>query len=72
MTNLILAVLVGHVAGTHTATWGMYKDAPHEGFTVPNNMRSILLAGGIGPAVYLVTGLDLRQPGQLAVLFGLI
>jgi hypothetical protein len=69
--NLILAVLVGHVAGTHTATWGMYKDAPHEGFTVPKYVRSIVLAGAIGVVVYLVTGLELRDPGQLAVFFGL-
>ena len=29
---LVVATIVGILAGTHTATWGMYKDAPHEGF----------------------------------------
>ena len=28
----LIALVVGILAGTHTATWGMYKDAPHEGF----------------------------------------
>ena len=29
----LLAAAVGLIAGIHTATWGMYKDAPHEGFS---------------------------------------
>ena len=31
--RLLLAAAVGVMAGVHTATWGMYKDAPHEGFS---------------------------------------
>ena len=42
--DLAVALLVGLLAGTHTATWGMYKDAPHEGFTVGTYSRSIIVA----------------------------
>ena len=28
------------LAGLHTATWGMYKDAIHEGFFWPRYFRS--------------------------------
>ena len=31
------------LAGLHTSTWGMYKDAPHEGFTWPKYFRSTLV-----------------------------
>jgi len=43
MTQL-LAAAVGVLAGLHTATWGMYKDAPHEGFTIPKYLRSPVVA----------------------------
>ncbi len=69
--QLLLALVVGHVAGTHTATWGMYKDSPHEGFTYRKYFRSILLAGVIGLLLYIVTGLELTRPGGLLLLFGM-
>ncbi len=31
--NTFAAVLVGLAVGGHIATWGMYKDSIHEGFT---------------------------------------
>ena len=46
MTQL-LAAAVGIMAGVHTATWGMYKDAPHEGFSTWKYARSIVLATAI-------------------------
>ena len=40
MTHLAIALAIGILAGLHTATWGMYKDAPHEGFTWFRYFRS--------------------------------
>jgi hypothetical protein len=68
MMSLILAALIGLLAGTHTATWGMYKDAPHEGFEARKYLRSILLSGMIAPAVVL--GYPLHGSGGMIVLFG--
>jgi hypothetical protein len=67
----IIAIAVGLAAGLHTSTWGMYKDAPHEGFTWRRYFRSTALAGFIAPAAVLVTGMTLTAPGSLVVLFGL-
>lgn len=66
----LLAAGVGLMAGAHTATWGMYKDAPHEGFSLWKYFRSILLATGIAVIVSLLTGLDPRRAADLVVLFG--
>ena len=41
--SLLLEVLVGLAVGCHIATWGMYKDAIHEGFTLGKYTRSILV-----------------------------
>ena len=64
------AVITGLLAGAHTATWGMYKDSPHEGFTHKRYWRSIVISGIIAPVVWLITSLDLTQAGNLVVLFG--
>ena len=48
MTQFAAAV-VGMVAGVHIATWGMYKDAPHEGFR--HYSRSIVTGAVIGPLI---------------------
>ena len=69
MTQL-LAAAVGLMAGVHTATWGMYKDAPHEGFSRWKYARSIVLATVIGVVVSAVWGLDPRRAADLVVLFG--
>jgi hypothetical protein len=68
--TLLLAAAVGLMAGVHTATWGMYKDAPHEGFSRWKYARSILLATVIGVVVSAVWGLDPRRAADLVVLFG--
>ncbi len=36
----LAALVVGLLAGTHIATWGMYKDAPHEGFRATSEASS--------------------------------
>ena len=68
--NLLVAFVVGILAGLHTATWGMYKDAIHEGFTVMRYLRSVFVSALAAPVIVLVTHLDpLTAPG-LVVLFG--
>jgi hypothetical protein len=69
MTQLLAAV-VGMMAGIHTATWGMYKDAPHEGFSSWKYARSIVLATVIAVILSAGWGLDPRRAADLVVLFG--
>ncbi len=63
---------VGAAAGAHTSTWGMFKDAPHEGFTWRKYARSLALGSILGPAAAAVAGLDATRPGGAVVLFGLV
>jgi len=69
--ELVIAIGIGLLAGTHTATWGMYKDSPHEGFTFRRYSRSILVSGVIAPVVWLITKLTLTSSGHMVVLFGI-
>jgi hypothetical protein len=66
----LLAAAVGLIAGIHTATWGMYKDAPHEGFSGWKYARSIVLATVIAVVIAGGWGLDPRRAADLVVLFG--
>jgi hypothetical protein len=66
----LLAAGVGFLAGAHTATWGMYKDAPHEGFSLWKYFRSILIGTAVAVVISLLTGLDPRRAADLVVLFG--
>ncbi|HUF51160.1 MAG TPA: hypothetical protein VMN60_10020 [Longimicrobiales bacterium] len=68
--NIVIACAVGLIAGAHTATWGMYKDAVHEGFELRKYLRSILLSGTIAPVCVLL-GFPLTDAGSLVVLFGI-
>lgn len=65
------SILIGLMAGAHTSSWGMYKDAPHEGFTWPKYFRSIVVATIAALVLSRITGLYLDQPGDLVILFGL-
>jgi len=67
--STLIALIVGLLAGTHTATWGMYKDAPHEGFR--HYPRSIFVSLFSAPVIAWVTGLDLTKASGLFLLFGL-
>ncbi len=64
---LVVATIVGILAGTHTATWGMYKDAPHEGFR--HYPRSIWVSTLSAPVIAWVLGLGISGR-DLFVLFG--
>ena len=68
--RLLLAAVVGLLAGVHTATWGMYKDAPHEGFSGWKYSRSVVLATVIAVILSAGWGLDPRRAADLVVLFG--
>jgi hypothetical protein len=71
MTHLPIALVIGALSGLHVSTWGMYKDAPHEGFTWFRYFRSALVGMAMALIAYLVARPDLRIPGQALLFFGL-
>jgi len=71
MTGLV-AIVIGALAGLHISTWGMYKDAPHEGFTWPKYVRSTVVGAVLGGAVQVIVRWDLSAPGARFVYWGLI
>jgi hypothetical protein len=70
--TLLWTVLIGAAVGAHASTWGMYKDAPHEGFTVPKYLRSLLLAALLAPLVARAFGLAPVDAASALILFGCI
>ncbi len=68
----LTAAGVGAAAGLHTAIWGLHKDAPHEGFTWRQFVRSIVISTVAGPLIAAGTGIRPTAAGPLVVLFGLI
>lgn len=72
MSGFALAGLIGVLAGLHSASWGMFKDAPHEGFTWPKYLRSPILSGIAAPILHPLTGLDLGTAAGIAVFFGFV
>ena len=72
MNTLVPAILIGLLAGTHTSSWGMYKDAPHEGFTFPKYSRSIIVAAVAAVILSLIVELNLSLASHLSVFFGLV
>jgi hypothetical protein len=69
--NVLIALVVGLLAGTHTATWGMYKDAVHEGFD-RRYFRSVLIGGALGVLVHLTLGFDMTRGASMVMTFGLV
>jgi len=70
--NYVIATIIGALAGLHTSTWGMYKDAPHEGFSWPKYFRSTIVGAVIGHVTWHFVQWDLSAPGNRFVYFGLI
>jgi hypothetical protein len=66
----LAAALTGILAGLHAATWGMYKDAPHEGFSRAKYVRSPLIGGLLAIAIQQLMDLDARHAGGFVLLFG--
>jgi len=71
LQSLVVAGVVGLLSGTHTAIWGMYKDAIHEGFTAGRFARSLIVGATVALAIQLALALPLPSPAGLIVLFGL-
>ena len=69
--SLVVAGAVGLLSGAHTAIWGMYKDAIHEGFSTRRFTRSIAVGALVGVAIQLALGLPLHTAAGLLVFFGL-
>ena len=69
--SLVVAAAVGMLSGTHTAIWGMYKDAIHEGFTSTRFARSVVVGVMVAMAIQLALTLPLPGANGLIVLFGL-
>lgn len=69
--SIAVAGFVGLLSGTHTAIWGMYKDAVHEGFAATRFSRSMIVGAVAAAALQAWLRLDLRSPGSLVLLFGL-
>jgi hypothetical protein len=70
--NTLIAIAIGALAGLHTSTWGMYKDAPHEGFTWPKYFRSTIVGAVLGGVTQAIVHWDLATPGNRFVYWGLI
>jgi len=62
--NYAIALVIGLLAGLHTSTWGMYKDAPHEGFTWPKYFRSTIVSTVLAVITQNVIQWDLHDAGN--------
>jgi len=70
--NYLIALTIGALAGVHVSTWGMYKDAPHEGFTWRKYLRSPIVGAFLGVAVYPFVDWRLTDPSAAFLFWGLI
>ena len=72
MNPWLCAALTGLVAGTHSSIWGMYKDAPHEGFSPRVFTRSMLFGVLVALLIQRVTGLFPADAASFVVFFGIV
>ncbi|HJR63303.1 MAG TPA: hypothetical protein VJ803_06340 [Gemmatimonadaceae bacterium] len=70
--DLFIAGVWGMLAGFHTATWGIYKDAIHEGYSYPRYFRSVVISTLAGPLIQYLARFDLSRAASFVALFGLI
>lgn len=68
--TISIALSIGLLVGAHIATWGMFKDSIHEGFTYLKYGRSIVIGGLAAVVITSVAPLDPRHVTDGAVLFG--
>ena len=66
-----IAAIVGVLSGAHASIWGMYKDAPHEGFGRLRFLRSVIIGASCAMALQMMLALPLNGAGPLVLLFGL-
>jgi hypothetical protein len=71
LPSLIIAMTVGVLSGVHTAIWGMFKDAIHEGFSINRFVRSIIVGAAVAVVIHVGLPLPLQSASGLLVLFGL-
>ena len=71
MTPLLIALVIGALSGLHVSTWGMYKDAPHEGFTWFRYFRSPMVGMVMAFIAYLVWRPTFAKPSEAVLFFGL-
>ena len=69
---LLTAAGIGMLAGLHTATWGMYKDAIHEGFFWPRYFRSPLVGIVMAAIAYVIARPSLDSAGAMVSFFGVV
>jgi hypothetical protein len=69
--SLAFAAVVGLLSGAHTAIWGMYKDAIHEGFTKARFSRSVIIGALSALALQLVFRFPMPTAAGTILLFGL-
>ncbi len=67
---LLIACAIGFFSGLHTSTWGMYKDAIHEGFGWLRYFRSAIVGTVMGGIAYLIARPTLETPAALVAFFG--
>jgi hypothetical protein len=67
---LLIACAVGLLSGLHTSTWGMYKDAIHEGFGWLRYFRSAIVGMVMGGIAYVIARPMLDTPAALVAFFG--
>jgi hypothetical protein len=67
---LLIACAIGFLSGLHTSTWGMYKDAPHEGFGWLRYFRSAIVGAIMGGIACLIARPRLDTPAALVAFFG--
>jgi len=70
--DIAIALVAGIAAGIHTATWGMYKDAPHEGFTWSTYFRSVIAGLIYGPVIWYFFQLDMSYPANFFLLWAAV
>ena len=68
--DLLIAAVLGCLAGLHTATWGMYKDSIHEGFFWPRYFRSPIAGTVMALIAYVIATPDLSSPAGMVAFFG--
>ena len=72
MPSWLCAALTGLSAGAHSSIWGMYKDAPHEGFTLRVFLRSMVFGTLVALLIARVTGLFPVDAASFVLFFGLV
>src|SRR5688500_2990086 len=72
MNPWLCAALTGLTAGAHSSIWGMYKDAPHEGFSLRVFTRSMVFGTAVALLIARVTGLFPVDAASFVVFFGVV